>query len=117
VSNSDNRREHIRWETVAVTALPSGWRNVYRLDDGTLAEHPCPAILVQENRGTHLSWDEPGTEARFTRCNRFEPAEPPYEIRAVFADHDYGHLEPAVRASNYVATAGPGETADEAAAE
>jgi hypothetical protein len=113
MSNPDNRRCTIGWEEVAVTALPPGWRNVYR-EEGALIERPCPAVLIQENRGVHVSWDEPGTDAPLTRRTRFDAAEPPYETRTVFADLDFGHLEAAADAPNYVVTAAPGQTAEEA---
>lgn len=115
MSNPDNRRARIRWEDCAVTALPPGWRNVYR-EEGALIERPCPAVLLQENRGTDISWDEPGTDAPFIRRTRFEAAEPPYETRAVFADFDCGHLEAAPDVGNYVVTAAPGQTAEAAEA-
>lgn len=113
-------RETTRWETVAVTALPPGWRNVYRTADGTLYEIPCPAILLQENCGTTTVWTERDGE----RLHHFDAAEPPYETRAVFADTDYGHLESAMGAGDYPATVGtddylgtvaPGQTAGDAA--
>jgi hypothetical protein len=100
----------IHWETTAVTTLPLGWRNVFRLEDGALQTSPCPAILLQENRGRTKSWDEPadGTAERRTK---YTAAEPPYETRAVFADYDVtgGELEAANDLSNYVGTVGPGQ--------
>jgi hypothetical protein len=106
-----NRRHHTPWETIAVTALPPGWRNVFRQGEGdSLAEHPCPAILMQEARATSVSWDEyPGGQP--VRRSKETIAEPPCETRAVFADFDGADLCPASDAGNYERTVGPGETA------
>ena len=44
----------IPWTTVAVTALPPGWVNVFDYSDvhgWALASDPVPAILLQERRG------------------------------------------------------------------
>jgi len=96
------------WETIAVTALPPGWRNRYRDDDGTHHETPCPAILLQEDRGTTKAWDElQGDGQPPRRRSHFTAAEPPYETRAVFADWDGGELCPANDASNYAETHPP----------
>lgn len=51
------------WETVAATALPAGWLNVWRAEDGGLYLAPCPALLVQELRETTKCWDEPAPMA------------------------------------------------------
>lgn len=88
------------WETIAVTALPPGWRNVYRTGDGTFEETQCPAILLQEKRGESDGRDF-----------YFRSAEPPYETRAVFAAGEYCYLEAADLIASYVGTIGPGETA------
>lgn len=62
---------------------------------------PCPALLVQELRRT-VSFARGGSEVA-------EEHQPPYEVRVVFADQEYGVLEPANLAGNYVRTLGPGE--------
>lgn len=84
------------WETVAVTPLPPGWRNVYR-ENGEVRAYLCPAVLLQENRGKVAVWDD-----------SFEPAEPPYETRAVFAAWTDSYLEPA-DVMGYEGTISPGQ--------
>ena len=81
----------IRWVTVAVTVLPPGWRNVFFDADGTPDAHPCPAALLQENRGT----------------------EPPYETRVVFADWDHGCLHPAAESTGFAGIIGPGQSPED----
>ena len=105
------RTKHIfitHWETVAVTALPVGWRNTYAVDGLTETE-PCPAMLLQEDRGTTEVWDEPDGD-RFRHRDRYTPADEPYETRVVFASYssDEAYLEPADDACNYGGTFGPG---------
>ena len=107
--NKDRTIYFITWETIAVTPLPPGWRNVYRDDDGALHATPCPAILLQENRGTTKAWDEPQGDGPPLRRSHFTAAEPPYETRAVFADWDHSCLCPADEASNYHGTIAPGQ--------
>lgn len=100
------------WETVAITPLPPGWRNVYRIaGDDSPHENPCPAILLQEDRGTTEAWDEPQGDGPMRRRSRFKAAEPPYETRAIFADWDHSCLCPADEASNYAGGDGPGQDA------
>lgn len=70
------------WETVAVTALPPGWRNVYAQDDGSEEYTPCPAILLQEHRYDEIWSGEEQAGLRVRRKNIV----PPYETRAVYAD-------------------------------
>lgn len=113
--NPDNRICIVEWETIAVTALPPGWHNVYRLDDKTVQVSPCPAILLQEARAETMAWDE-YKDGRPERCTRTEPAEPPFETRAVFADCDGADLCPASEARNYERTLGPGEPIPQEAA-
>lgn len=84
------------YETVAVTALPPGWRNVYRREDGTLDDSdPCPAILLQERRVEHQ-----------------QSTAPPYTTIAVAACMGEGWLSPACEEPGFVATIGPGQTLD-----
>lgn len=109
-----------RWKTTAATALPAGWRNVYRRPDtGTLETEPCPALLTQEHRQT-VTHDAPALkpvtpdrgpvrdEARTITTHH----EPPYDIRVVFASHIAGVLHPALYTTNYLGTVGPGEDPD-----
>lgn len=84
------------WETTSVTALPPGWVNQHKQDDGTVDECACPALLLQELRTTVRSED--GNEVE-------EIHEPPYRTRVVFADlDDFGGLDDAAAVSNYIAT-------------
>jgi hypothetical protein len=96
----------IRWETIAVTPLPAGWRNVFFSDDaGTPDAHPCPAVLLQENRGMVV--------AREGGRPVFEAAEPPYETRVVFADWDHGCLCPVVESTGFAGIIGPGQSPED----
>jgi exodeoxyribonuclease-5 len=92
----------LSWETTAFTALPAGWRNVYRGEDGTLHTIPCPGVLFQENR----NWDIVLRERE-----KWDPL--PDRTRAVFAAwawaEGYGTLYAAENAEDYVGTAGPGQ--------
>lgn len=99
----------MHWDTVAVTALPAGWRNVYRGSDGTAMLSPCPAILLQELRETTKGFDYVGADGRPDVQMETTKETPPYETRAVFADADGAVLEPADDAINYERTLGPGE--------
>lgn len=88
------------WETTAVEALPTDWRNVYDID-GKPELSPCPAILVQEHRSTLRG------PAGSNLLKEEQPR--PYEVRVVFADLDGAVLQPADDAANYVRTLGPGQ--------
>ena len=88
---------------------PPGWRIVYDVrgirDDGDAAEdtiRPCPAILLQELRTTSAYID---AESEVETIKH----EPPYETRAVFADHEDGVLHSVDEVSNFVRALGPGE--------
>lgn len=105
MSGANSTRRDV-WQTVAVTALPRGWRNVYRTDNG-LKVSPCPAILLQENRGVRVEWDDLQGDAPPLRRSRFEPAEPPYETQAVFADSDFCLIWPAGDNGDCIGTVGP----------
>ena len=67
-----------------------------------VAIRPCPAILLQELRTT---------SAYIVAESEVETIkhEPPYETRAVFADHEDGVLHPVDEVSNFVRALGPGE--------
>ena len=87
------------WQTVQVTALPLGWRNVYQADDGSTWEAPCPALLLQEHRRTRFK-DQATGRAGEDRVER-----PPYNTRVVFSDADtWLGLEAASDATNYLDT-------------
>jgi hypothetical protein len=38
-----------RWVTTGVTALPAGWCNTYRTDNGDVFHEPAPALLLQQS--------------------------------------------------------------------
>ena len=100
------------WETVAVTALPLGWRNVYYLGDGKADTEHCPAVLLQELRETEVVRDVAtgGSPKYVVETVSRTVHEPPYETRAVFACQDgSGGLDPAADVGNYLATIGPGD--------
>ena len=116
-SKEQNERHYDTWETVAVAVLPPGWRNVFREKDGTLTEVPCPAILLQELRSIHSSWDEYRPDGQPVRRSEVGILEPPYETHVVAADFDDGHLASIVEVSNYIGTIGPGVAAETLATE
>jgi len=96
------------WETVAVTALPPGWRNVYTHDDGGISIEDCPAILLQENRITEHCRDKVGADGQIYLESDLARHEPPYETRAVYAtSQDDGWLTPVDEIGNYATTIGP----------
>ena len=105
----DARSHRRNWTTIAVTTCPPGWGIVYDIrgirDDDDTADYeirPCPAILLQELRTT---------SAYIVAESEVETIkhEPPYETRAVFADHEDGVLHPVDEVSNFVRALGPGE--------
>jgi hypothetical protein len=81
----------IRWVTIAVTPLPPGWRNVFFSADGTPDAHPCPAVLLQENRS----------------------AGPPYETRVVFAERDGACLYPVDEPGDFAGIIHPGQSPED----
>jgi len=105
------------WETVAVTALPPGWRNVFSdIDDSRAAhESPCPAVLLQELREGHRAEDVPMAGGQVDVKTTVTRYDPPYETRVVFADWGEGELSPAHEIGNYLHTLGPDETGTGAA--
>lgn len=103
-------RTYDEWETTAVTALPTGWRNVYRATNGRTHSTPCPALLLQERRTivhVHEEQSDAGTFVLSTQRNRLDA---PYETRTVFGEVDeFTTVSPAEDTSNYAGTWGPGE--------
>jgi hypothetical protein len=97
------------WETIAVTALPPGWRNVFDFDDGTMIESPCPAVLLQELRSTSRCEDVPQPDGTLSVQSDRQRHEPPYEMRVVFATFDAGVLHPVDELDNYLDTLAPTE--------
>lgn len=96
------------WTTVAVTALPPGWRNVYVLDDGTVTSYACPAMLLQENRADSESWEIQTPTGPSRACRKIE-LEPPYDTRVVYAEDEDGWIDAANNTGNYAGTVGPTE--------
>lgn len=89
--------QRLTWITVGVTALPAGWRNVYRVDSGALISAPCAALLLQEQR---------------LLTSDYEIGQALQGSRVCYADESdgFGELVPAIDgASNYLGTCGPGE--------
>jgi len=80
-----------RWVTTAVTPLQPGWRNVFFAADGTPDAHPCPAVMLQENRST----------------------DPPYDTRVVFADWGGGCLHPVDESGNFAGVIHPGQSPED----
>ncbi|ADG96539.1 conserved hypothetical protein [Segniliparus rotundus DSM 44985] len=90
------------WSDVAFTALPPGWVNVYRMDDGTYETEPCPGVLLQEATQYKECWDEEVGGSNVLRTRRCEMDR---ETRTVPAEICVGNLSPACDVSNYVTTA------------
>jgi hypothetical protein len=108
------RRYH-EWTTVAVTALPPGWRNVYRMDDGTTHSWPAPALLLQECRATTQVYELSTADGPPQVHTSTSPAEEPYSTRVVYAeDHEGGYVGAAEDTANYAGTWPPGEPIPEA---
>jgi hypothetical protein len=68
-----DRSSH-RWVTIGVTALPAGWANRYRTDNGETFIEPAPGLLLQQSGS---------------------------EVRVVFATYENGCLTPVVDNANY----------------
>jgi len=105
----DARSHRRNWTPVAVIPCPPGWRIVYDIrdirDDDDTADYrirPCPAILLQELRTTSVYIVAESEVETITH-------EPPYETRAVFADHEDGVLHPVNDVGNFVRALGPDE--------
>jgi hypothetical protein len=87
------------YDTVAVSAMPHGWQNVFEQDGGGYWVEPCPAVLIQEHR-TSYDVESPHRAHHMTA---------PYETRVVFATLDYTErgLMPAEETDGYLGTIGP----------
>jgi hypothetical protein len=84
------------WTTVAVVALPPGWRNVYVDEDRTTSSLPCPALLLQELHYICAEGDD-----------RAQPCGQPYDTRvvaAMFDGADRETVEPAEQSPYFVST-------------
>jgi hypothetical protein len=77
------------WQTIAVTALPPGWVNVYKGPDETSYRvESCPGILVQE-RLKHNGHDL--TERQTRAVYAASAAASPGELQAAQLYPDYRH--------------------------
>jgi hypothetical protein len=100
------------WSTVAVTALPPGWRNAFRIEgEDSHILYPCAAILLQEHRSTeHVRYEMVADGHARAEYRNTTDHEPPYDTVAVFAYHDtLGLLKRVWDAEDYDGTIGPGE--------
>ena len=98
------------WRTVSVTALPLGWRNVFRQADGPLVSYASPALLLQEHiRDETRTYyrKEDGKPWISTEINHMEK---PFVTRVIFAHYlvDDCELEVPNASSSYVGTIEPG---------
>lgn|SRR5512139_2510788 len=91
------------WEDIGFVALPEGWINVWKVDDGTYITEPCPGVLIQECTSTTNFWDEED-EGRVRRCSRYFEME--RETRTVFAYCEDGvaTLDAVDNSGSYVVT-------------
>ena len=101
------------WRTIGVTALPLGYRNVYR-EDGVRRDvylMPCLAVLLQELVYRIECWEEPYKEMPdgFRVCTEEHEETVPFDTRVVFADREDAVLRPVDEVSNYEGTIAPGE--------
>jgi len=80
-------RYYEEYVTVAVTALPPGWRVAIRCTDNSIFEQPCPALLLQELRATVQYWDDVSGAAPRRRTATY-PCLEPYDTRVVPALYD-----------------------------
>lgn len=96
MNNDKPARLSEHWTTIAVTALPPGWVNVWRQSDGTEYAEPCPAMLLQECRTRTKTWTE--TRPDGTPNPRYVELEAtsPYDTRVI-----YGQNEPDCGATIY----------------
>jgi hypothetical protein len=90
------------WYTIAVTALPLGWFNVYDID-GEEHKERCPALLLQEHRKT-VKYDRDKMKTEDVKHHTA-----PLDTRVAFAEHENGTLTPAAETHNYLRTEYYGE--------
>jgi len=89
---SPRQRVEETWVTVAVTALPPGWRN-FVVVEGRTDVSLCPAVLLQEHRAT---WYYDDVREHVVTHSA------PFNTRAAFATYTDGRLEPADELTGYV---------------
>jgi hypothetical protein len=94
-----------QWTTIAVTALPIGWRNVFSGgSDGKEFSEPCAAILLQEERSFVHYWGEARGDRTVVSRESEHRHEPPFQTRVVYASDRNGSLETVFEFSNYLRT-------------
>lgn len=87
--SNDKPSRHIQfWDTIAVTALPPGWVNIWRNADGTEYIEPCPAMLLQECRERSIVWDVPQPDGTTKIRSQDIKETQPYETRVVYAQSE-----------------------------
>lgn len=92
------------WDDIGFTALPHGWINVWKLDDGTHFTEPCPGVLLQECTTARRCWTEENADGSPRFRSRSEVQE--RETRTVFAYREEGvsYLQPVDESGSYVMT-------------
>ncbi len=91
--------EYEQWRTVAVYALPGGWRNIYKERDGSFSVHESPAMLIRETN-TY-------TPSMVLIHSDKQKMESPPERRVVFGHNCDGEVEEAQIFANYSGTISP----------
>jgi hypothetical protein len=116
-SRYDDERRRGRWETIAVTVLPTEWTNVfYNVHDDEFRFDRCPAILLQELRAAF----QVSVTAAVTNRRTYPSDLSEDEIgvtRAVFAIIDDQVLRAADHFGSYLTTVTGGEPDDATRAE
>lgn len=110
-ADKPNYRSVEHWRTIGVTALPAGYRNVFKGEEVDYVM-PCPALLLQELLYTSESWDIPVEKegGRVRRAAHKHDERLPRDTRVVFGNADeFGYLSPANDMSNYDCTLAPGD--------
>ena len=98
----NTRKVTENWITLAVTALPPGWVNVYTKRDGiTEYAEAAPALLLQESTTSTVTWIEgEGTNAKFRERTIDNEQR---ETRVVFAEGNTNYaVEAACDRDHYV---------------
>lgn len=93
MNNPTNRRTVENWQTVALTALPHGWVNVFKDRRGAHFTAPCPGVLLQESTSVTEYFDRVDGTGHTIRCS--EDRDEPRTTRVVYADNcgeDFGEI-------------------------
>jgi hypothetical protein len=103
-----SRKTYPDWADIAFTALPVGWVNVFKGDDGTHYTEPCPGVLIQECATLTEIWSEEHDDGRVDLRSQKRDAD--REIRTVFVCAGYigeSFLRPVDDEPGYVVTTTP----------